>query len=259
MDKQTVWQRLTDWEKSPVLKFMRDLRIRCGEYLLLYSVLHKKDAIDDLIRIGEHAVPVLIDVLKNEDWMVRQKAIEALAKIENKSAVPYLIEALKDEYANVRFNAVKALGILGDPGAISALIKTLNDKSRDVREMAPVALSKIAENGVDVSTAIPALIDILRNGNIRMQYKGAEALAMIAEKTAEKGDYPTALKIIKDSTEEIRKLPDKHLRRKILGKFAEATQKINDEMNSVDNDKKFPRKRQDVKKHPKARRAILAS
>jgi len=62
-------------------------------------------------------VPALIEALKDDDYIVRQYAVEALGRIGPKaaSAVPGIRAALNDEYPDVREAAAKALReIVGD-------------------------------------------------------------------------------------------------------------------------------------------------
>ncbi|MEM4359189.1 MAG: HEAT repeat domain-containing protein [Candidatus Bilamarchaeaceae archaeon] len=88
-----------------------------------------------------------------------------------------LIEKLKYNYPNVGWEAAWALGEIGDARAVPALIDALKDKYGEVRNEA------------------------------------AEALRGIAEKTADKGDHISALKIIKDSTAAIMRYYEEKYRR----------------------------------------------
>jgi len=177
-----------------------------------------------LAKIGGPAIPALIDALKNKDWRIRKKAVSALAKIGGTRAVPALIDALKDENRYVRYTAAtEAIGIAGDVRTVPALIDALKDEDPDVRKRAAWV---IYETMKDI---------------------------------AETRDSSTALKNIKNITLEVRKIDDNYLRKGLIEAFANLTQEIHDKMNSVDKDKKFPVKKQEIKKQPKARRAILAS
>ncbi|MEM4359476.1 MAG: HEAT repeat domain-containing protein [Candidatus Bilamarchaeaceae archaeon] len=149
MDKKTLWDRLTDWNRSPVLRGIDRLRVKW-----------------------------YVHQLKDEDRNVRREAAEALVKI-GKPAVPALIDALKDE-------------------------------NRSVRERAAEALGKIGVNEEQFNE----IIWMLKKGKTWEEREGAaEALRRIAEKTADKGDHISALKIIKDSTAAIMRYYEEKYRR----------------------------------------------
>jgi HEAT repeat protein len=108
-----------------------------------WSVEVRQAIVKALGEIGDpQAVPALIDALKDEDWRVREAAVEALRKI-GPPALPALIEMLKDKREWVRQATVQALGEIGDSRATSALIRALGDKDEGVRQAAAEALSKL--------------------------------------------------------------------------------------------------------------------
>jgi HEAT repeat protein len=99
-------------------------------YIQVWTV--KETASDALGRIGEAAVPALIEALSHPDPEVREQAARALALIGPKStaAVPELVRLLDDESEPVRRQAARALGQIGPAAksAIPALIKQLERK-----------------------------------------------------------------------------------------------------------------------------------
>jgi hypothetical protein len=74
-----------------------------------FKVIKDVDAVADLHHPA--AVPVLIDLLQDQDSAIRQKAILILARIgpAAKPAIPELQQALNDPDADVRANAAIAL------------------------------------------------------------------------------------------------------------------------------------------------------
>ncbi|MBA7629782.1 hypothetical protein ES703_37286 [subsurface metagenome] len=78
----------------------------------------------------EEGLKVVIDTLNNREqqWVIRRHAIEALGKLGDKQAVPHLIVVLKDDHPNIRVSAARALGAIGDASALPALEKALRDK-----------------------------------------------------------------------------------------------------------------------------------
>ena len=113
-------------EKAPQLSF-RPMVPVAEPYIQVWTV--KETASDALGRIGEAAVPALIDALAHPDPEVREQAARALALIGPKAtaAVPELIKLLDDEAEPVRRQAARALGQVGPAAkiAIPALIKQL--------------------------------------------------------------------------------------------------------------------------------------
>ena len=72
-----------------------------------------RTAADALQRIGQPAVPTLVEALKNNAAQVRGLAARALAHIKDTSAIPALFNALEDESAFVQYWADEALERMG--------------------------------------------------------------------------------------------------------------------------------------------------
>ncbi|MBP9865381.1 MAG: HEAT repeat domain-containing protein [Candidatus Omnitrophica bacterium] len=106
------------------------------------------------------AIPALIESLKDGNWLVRARAVEALGAFRDPGLVPVLIEVLKnDSEFKVREIAAKALGVIRDAGAIPALIEALGDKSivkgGNVHGFARHSLSKI-DNPIKIDLLMQA-------------------------------------------------------------------------------------------------------
>ena len=86
-------------------------------------------ALNTLIKIGEPAVPALIEVLqdKGNPFTRRWEAAKALGAIKDERAAEPLIKAMSDENEVVRRVTAEALGKLGDKKAIPVLKETLKD------------------------------------------------------------------------------------------------------------------------------------
>jgi len=82
----------------------------------------RETAMDSLGRIGQAAVPELVQSLQHPDPVQRQRAAEILARIgpEASGAVPALINSLSDAQDDVRRAAARALGQIG-PDAEAAV------------------------------------------------------------------------------------------------------------------------------------------
>lgn len=120
----------------------------------LIQMLGGTDAVDAataLGEIGEPAVEPLIDVLEDNNPLVRAYAARALGGTGDSRAVEPVIELLNDEDENVRSNAAMALGKLDDRRAIEPLTKALDDKSNRVRILARSAIDNIkSQNSYEV-------------------------------------------------------------------------------------------------------------
>jgi len=216
-----------------------------------------------LLRIAEKggdcsaAIPTLINTLKDRELTVRESAAKALAKIGvNEEQFNEINRMLKERKSwGETDGAFRALVEIGEP-AVPAFIDALKDK--DIRKDAAYALGKMG-----YPVALPVLTEALKDKDSIVRERAIDALGIIVEKTADVGDYSSALKIIKDSTTTIMEFysgkKDRKLlteKREVLGKIAEATQKIHDKMNVVDTDKKFPVKHQPI---GTVRRKVIAN
>lgn len=92
--------------------------------------LNSETAKAALIRLGERAVPALVEILQQdyryydnriEAARARAFAAEMLGQIKAPSAVEPLMRALEDEYRNVRLAAAGALVEIGDPKSLEAV------------------------------------------------------------------------------------------------------------------------------------------
>ncbi len=83
--------------------------------------LHTR-AVEDLVTLGEPAVPALIEALRTrEPWLVAYRATEALGQIGDGRAAGPLVDALRHPNSNVRWGAVRALATVGDARALLEL------------------------------------------------------------------------------------------------------------------------------------------
>lgn len=90
----------------------------------------------------EH-VPLIVERLTDEEWLVRMEAARALQRLHNPVAITPLIARIKTEeelLAAVRAEAAHALGQYREPRVVQALIAALNDPSLAVNHNALTAL-----------------------------------------------------------------------------------------------------------------------
>jgi HEAT repeat protein len=93
----------------------------------LIDALRSKDGLErvgarqDLVLLGEAAVPALVGALGDREDQVRWEAAKALIDIPSPRATPALVEALGDEDTDVRWLAAEALVARDRQGAIAVL------------------------------------------------------------------------------------------------------------------------------------------
>lgn len=128
-----------------------------------------------IVRLGEPAVPGLIEMLKSEDPQHRVTAASTLFGMGPKAraAVPALAEALSnDPSSDMRVSAAMALESIGPDAApaVPALVRALKDRETVVRQRAAIALGSI---GAGARDALPALADASRHDAIRPSAEAA--------------------------------------------------------------------------------------
>jgi HEAT repeat protein len=99
-------------------------------------------------------VEPLISCLKDQDWRIREKAVETLSYLGDARAVSPLLACLKDQKTEVQENAIDALGFLGNAEAIEPIAIFLKDTNSYMRFHAAMALGFLAD---------PRAFDILNN------------------------------------------------------------------------------------------------
>ena len=141
-------------------KVLIDMGERVVPYIL--DKLGSKDvrdvitSIDILKEIGSPAVPYLIEFLADTNSDKVRIAIRVLGEMKEKSAVVPLINMLKSDDFRIRDGICTALGEIGDSLAVDYLIPALNDTANLVRKSSAFALGEIGS-----AKAIPYLINLL--------------------------------------------------------------------------------------------------
>jgi len=104
----------------PLLKRLLD---RGNEHLQVVTL-------EIIRRIGRPAIPLLVELLRDERVSVRRDAVDALIDLppHTESIQPALRRALNDEDSTVAGDAARALGALGNKASpsVGALVRTLS-------------------------------------------------------------------------------------------------------------------------------------
>ena len=150
--------------------------LKSDDYLL------RTRAADSLGEIGPEAfeaVPELLQVLQSDNLMAGSAAAEALAKIGSPS-VPGLIKVLnewtQDADSDIRFRVLKALGTIGPQAveAAPAIVRAMGDKILPVSDMATVSLERVVPG--DQSRANFCLQG-LNDANLRVRRAALDCMA----------------------------------------------------------------------------------
>jgi len=93
----------------------------------------------------EESIEVLLDVLQQESWFLRDQAARVLSTMGEPVFTP-LVQFLGSGLWYTRASAVAALGRMGNPRAAAPLVGMLNDPNRTVRDAVWDALVLLCRN-----------------------------------------------------------------------------------------------------------------
>jgi twitching motility protein PilT len=101
--------------------------------------------------------PKLVRFLRDEDWWVRERVVDALLELAGRDLAPLLSEFVSDPSDVVRRFAVEVLARLHDPDSFALLVRTaIADEDWWVRERAVEALAAFGD-----ARAVPEIVKIL--------------------------------------------------------------------------------------------------
>ena len=128
------------------------------------------------LQLGEmgdrHAVPALIQTLKDREMPVRLAAVEALGKLGDRQAVDSLIAIVRDPNAMVGLSAVEALGNIGGEKAVETLLRIAQARER------PLSLGAMRSLGTD-DRSLQALTTALSDSARDVRWVAALTLARL--------------------------------------------------------------------------------
>ena len=131
-------------------------------------------------RIGPPALPLLVDLLRDERVSIRRSAVDALIDLapHTESIQPALRRALSHEDSDVAGDAARALGALGQRASpsVPALVKALSHEEPHVRIYAAEALASIGPKAAAATTDLARAVGDPIPG---VRWAACEALASI--------------------------------------------------------------------------------
>ena len=123
-------------------------------------------------------LPAVIPLLEAREPDTRWWAVRLLAEISDSETPILLIKALQDDDPSVRQCAALAISRQGDERAVPALIQSLSETDSLMVRLAANALVAIGP------AAVPALLDLLRDGTPVTRFEAVRALALIGDPRA---------------------------------------------------------------------------
>jgi len=108
---------------------------------------------------NQESIEILLDVLKQESWFLRDQAARALSTL-GEGVIEPLIEYLSSGLWYTRSAAASALGRMGLPMAAAPLASLLRDANRTVRDAAWDALVLLSKNEMGLHAVAVAIRDL---------------------------------------------------------------------------------------------------
>ncbi len=118
-----------------------------------------------------HAIRLLAEALRDDDYSVRWAVVGALAWLRDDASIPMLLEALHDKHFTVRLAVIRAFEEIGSAAVSPALIESLRDPNALVREKAAEALGQLRADDAE-----DALLAALKDREPFVRRAAAEAL-----------------------------------------------------------------------------------
>ncbi len=93
-----------------------------------------------LVKLGNCAVPTLVERLADNRWYITRNAVAILGRIENRKTAIHIRPYLDHRDYRVRREALRALGRIGGPVALKGLQQLIDNRDRELCPPAIVAL-----------------------------------------------------------------------------------------------------------------------
>lgn len=144
--------------------------LTCGRDQHAESVVHR------IASYGERAAIKLQVLYRHSDADIRWWALRTISEIPSECSKNTLMSGLGDEDCGVRYCALLGLRQQPTPQAIPTLINLLHNPDQLVTRLAADALIQCSEE------AVPALLEVMKNGPQDARLEAVRALAHIGDK-----------------------------------------------------------------------------
>ena len=166
--------------------------------------------------------PKLMGVLRDEDWWVRERVMDALVEFGGQRLTAHIVPLLADPRDVIRRFAVTVLGRLKDPKGLKSLVQTATqDADWWVRETAIEAVAAIND-----ARAVPYLVHIM-GSELDLQPVCIQALTEMGANTAAAEVAP----LCSSDSADVRYLAVKFLQKFDCSDHAAAVAKLHDDPN----------------------------
>ncbi len=164
--------------------------------------------------------PKLMGVLRDEDWWVRERVMDALIELGGQRLTPHIVPLLADPNDVIRRFAVSVLGRAKDPKSLRSLVQTASqDPDWWVKETAVEAVASIND-----ARAVPYLLHIM-TADADLQPVCIQALIDMGAKTA----APQVAPLCGSESVDVRHLAVKFLDKFDCSEHAQAVAKLHDD------------------------------
>ena len=153
---------------------------RILERMRLKNLAGKKNLIEDLKkRKSQRSVSLLVEMLQDESWYLREQAVQALSDAGDDAKEPVL-QVLEDGLWYARAAAAKVLGRIGGSEAVGRLTDCLLDSNMTVQGAAAAALVDIAR-----SSSVEDLASPLASRSHDVKQKAVACLRLLDKEIAD--------------------------------------------------------------------------
>jgi HEAT repeat protein len=158
------------------------------------------NAVTALGRLGHPTLQPLLRALEDEDSATRGNAAWALGRQRARQSVAALSRALADPDQSVRNSATFALAELGDRRVVAPLIEMLADPDWQLRSHAADAVSQYALSEEEKTAVNNVLLQQLRSSELMQRRTAVYALVWLPHRTA----VPALIDALRDDDADIR-------------------------------------------------------
>jgi hypothetical protein len=134
----------------------------------------RHEAARTLVKIGDPAVPALIDALSDTRETVCLEALFALGQIQDSRAIVPLTKLLVDATPRIRRTTAELLGEFGDVQAVEPLIQTLDGDDEQLKVIAAHALANLEDQ-----RAVYPLTQLQEDKDPRVRSAAGDALSRL--------------------------------------------------------------------------------
>jgi len=186
--KKMCWHAGRPGAEAERLAVSKALAEKLGKDVLMQA---SRYVVRQLGLIGDkEAVPALARLLKSRDALLREETRRALQRIPSEAASIALRKAIPGAKGDFRIALVISLGARRDAGSVDLLLKEARKEDEGLRTAAVEALGRIGD-----ARATPLIEAAMKRGFQRARQRAANALLILADNLATKGEKDAANRI----------------------------------------------------------------